>query len=160
MLKIITVFILALFNFNAYAFEFYSTDKAAIYNINKFSSQISKEYKDDFKLYVVLVAAKSSHHKLYKEQFNTLDKLDVESLSLIFISAISNKEDAHGYHTSMSVAKSILRKNDFVVEIYSPDGDKISGSTSVYTKAQIEELIRKHNTAPAYAKTARLIESL
>ncbi len=89
--KIITILVILLFSSSAFAFEFYSTNKSHKYNIKQFSKQISKEYKNKFKLFAVLVVAKSSLNNSYKNQFRELQKLDAESLSLAFISATIDK---------------------------------------------------------------------
>ena len=143
--KTITIFTLILFAANAFAFEFYSTNKSHTYNIKQFSEQISKEYKISLKLFTVLVVAKNGQNNSYISQFKELKKLDAESLLLAFVSATTDKEYTHGYHASTSVSKSLLSNNELIVVVYSPEGNEIFKSKTVVTSAKIIEVLNKHN---------------
>lgn len=129
----------------ANSLDFYSADKATRYTTESVSDQLSEEYQTTYRVYQVLVAATSTTEPGYQRQFVQLAKLDAESLSLIYISATASEEVTSGYHTTMSVAQSILNGTAFQISIYSPAGKLLVQSDSVLSTSQISALIRKHS---------------
>ncbi len=144
-IKFILLFILSSVSFaNATNFEFFGTNKRLKYNIKEVSSEISKEYKIEFRVTSLVVASKDCGDN-FKKQFRAIENLDAESNGLIFISACVKEENEHGYHTSTSVAHKILNGANDKLLIYSPDGDEIYQGEYIQKSDSILELINEYN---------------
>jgi len=142
------ILIFLLLSINAHAdqsdFTFYDAGRTHEYLISRISSQLSSQYGFKVRPFPIVVASSSRSH-LFKEQFDYLKRLDAESLSLIYISALSDEADTHGYHTDVEVAEKLLSGRKFRVIIYAPEGSLLLCSEQVLNDKEIEEIITKYN---------------
>ena len=129
---------------NAANFEFFGTGKLAKYNIKDVSSEVSKEYKIEFRVTSLVVASKDCDDN-FEKQFKAIQSLDAETHNLIFISACAKKENEHGYHTSSSIALRVLNGASERLLIYSPDGAEIYNGEYIQKSESILILIEKYN---------------
>ncbi len=127
-------------------FEFFSTDKLHTYTINDASRQLSSEY--GFKVYSTsIVVASSKKSEKYQKQLNYLDSINAEQMSLIYITALADKPDTHGYHTSIEISKQILGEDNFKVKIFSPIGELLLESKNILSDKEIKKLLNEYNNA-------------
>jgi len=129
-------------------FSFYDTGGTHKYAISNISAQLSSQYGFKVRPFAIVVASEKKS-QLYRKQFEYLNRLDAENLSLIYISALSDKVDTHGYHTDESVADKILDGRNFIAVIYTPEGVMLFSSENVLTDKEIENIVKKHNKANA-----------
>ena len=91
------------------------------------------------------MVASQNKSKLYRDQFKFLNRLDAENLSLIYISALSDNADTHGYHTDERVAGNFLDGRNFITLIFFPDGALLFRSENVLTDTQIKNIVTKYS---------------
>ncbi len=123
---------------------FFGTDKSHSYTIKRASKQLSSEY--GFKvnsIYIVVASSKKSEQ--YQKQLDYLKTLDAEQMSLIYIVALVDKPDTHGYHTSTDIAKQILGNDNFKMQIFSPSGKLLSEFGNVLSDKEIKNLVTEYN---------------
>ncbi len=124
-------------------FEFCNSENKK-YNSTSLCSQLEKEYNTKFDEWIVLLETPELSDSLYLLQNKILDKLDAESLQLIYITACLMQEKNDRYHTSMETAKEIMgNSNKFKVRILDSSGKIIFESYEVIPRKRIEELVQR-----------------
>jgi len=140
------IFILCTFTLITYSqslnFEFYNSASKK-YNTASFSEQLEKEYDAKFNERIVLLETPKLSDSLYLLQNKILDKLDAESLQLIYITACLEQENGSGYHTSIKTAKEIMgTSNKFRIRLLDSTGNIILESDEVISQKIIEDLVQ------------------
>lgn len=137
------------------AFDFYSTNKSHSYKIDKFSEQVSKEYKNLYQMFAVVFAFSDNSSPTYSKQKSELAQLNMEALSTALITASTQKEYLHGYHTTTSQALKLLNGSELYVAIYAPNGSLIFQSNSLVPSKDIELKITEYNNSRQHTPSAQ-----
>ena len=149
-LLLLTVFISSTVS----AFDFYSTNKNHSYDIENFSEQVSKEYKHSYQIFAVVFAFSDNSSPIYSNQKSELAQLNMETLSTALITASTQKEYLHSYHTTTSQAQKFLNGSELYVAIYAPNGSLIFQSNSLVAAKNIELKITEYNKSINYTPSA------
>ena len=136
-------FLLVLLPSLCHSFEFYHGSIA--YNSGNISDQISEQYGGDFKINIVLVAANKQGQETSRLQWHEIDKLDAESLQLIYVSAVTFEERKGGYYTSTDTARNLLRDKEFKLLLITSDGATVLDSSKLISAEEISLRLTQHN---------------
>jgi len=125
----------------AFAFEFFNGDD--IYNTQKVSAQLSKQYGADLNITTLVVAWNKQGSENAARQWDEVSKLDAEALELIYVSAVSDEQPENGYQTSLATAKNLLGSQNFKLILIAPSGDKITELDRVVNADELKKLIKR-----------------
>lgn len=125
----------------ALAFEFFNGDD--IYDSQKVSAQLSKQYGADLNITTIVVAWNQQGSQDASRQWDEVYKLDVEALQLIYVSAVSDEQPENGYQTSLGTAKYLLGSKNFKLILIAPSGAKVTELDRVLNADGLKKLVKK-----------------
>lgn len=94
-------------------------------------------------VHTVYIAAASADNRQLVQQMKVLAKLDAQDLQLVYVQALADAIDAHGYYTLPQTALEILQDRDFRFLIVSPQNRIILASDKVLLLSQLEQLFAR-----------------
>ncbi len=130
----------------------FKDNRGKLYHTTTLSKDMALHYGQAFAtvdMQVLLIQTTSLSDEKYQTQNSYIDSLghEVEEFAVIFITACTQQEDAHGYHTSIATAKKLSsEKSPFRVRLLNSKGVVLRDSSSPVTTTELRRWLKQRKS--------------